>query len=244
MKPARKPTSSRIRKQTLIVLDFDGFLIDSYRMLKTTFDDLGLDLGDVDRFRHRRKFLKYIGGGKEFLGNLVSYALPKQKKIRARLTDTYMEHGVIYPQFSPLLNQLIENPEYHVGIISRNFTHNPGRTIRQVFRNSGVNEQDLDFVIPVPIGAKKHDVLEGMKADRYIATLFGADEIGDYRAASETGYDSIIMGSYGFDNRERLVKHGNVPEEIIGDSVHETMDMIRQALNPDKPAKMRPARIR
>jgi len=198
----------------------------------------------VERFRHRRKFLKYIGGGKEFLGNLISYALPKQKKIRAKLTDTYMEQGEIYTQFSPLLNQLIESPEYHIGVISRNFTHNPGRTIRQVFRNSGVNEQDLDFVIPVPIGAKKHDVLEGMKSDRFVSTLFGADEISDYRAASETGYESIIMGSYGFDNRERLINHGDVPEHMIGDSVHDTTEMIRQTLGTDKPARNRADRFR
>ena len=240
------PKKRTVRKpaQTLIVLDFDGFLIDSYRMLKMTFDDLGLDLGDVDRFRHRRKFLKYIGGGKEFLGNLISYALPKQKKIRAKLTDTYMEQGEIYTQFTPLLNQLIESPVYHIGVISRNFTHNPGRTIRQVFRNSGVNEQDLDFVIPVPIGAKKHDVLEGMKSDRFVSTLFGADEISDYRAASETGYESIIMGSYGFDNRERLINHGDVPEHMIGDSVHDTTEMICQTLGTDKPARNRADRFR
>ena len=60
-------------KDTLIVLDFDGFLINSYKLLQITFEHFGLDIGDEDRFKHRRKFLKYLGGGKEFLGNLVSY---------------------------------------------------------------------------------------------------------------------------------------------------------------------------
>lgn len=218
-------------KKMLAVFDFDGFMIDSYRMLKMTFAEFGLDLGDAERFRHRRKFLKYLGGGKEFLGNLVSYTLPKKQKIRKKLTDAYMEQGRIYPQFTVVLNQMIENPDCHVGIISRNFTHNPGLTIRRVLRNSNVNEADLDFVIPVPIGTKKHEVLEAMNSSRYTDTLFGADEIGDYRAASDTGYETIIMASYGFDNRERLIRQGGVPPELIGDSTQEIIARIRGSID-------------
>jgi hypothetical protein len=78
----RKQIALSGQKRILTVLDFDGFLVDSYQLMKTTFIEFGLDLGDVERFRHRRKFLKYMGGGKEFLGNLVSYTLPKKQKIR------------------------------------------------------------------------------------------------------------------------------------------------------------------
>ena len=232
-RPALKP----VRKQTLVVLDFDGFMIDSYELMKSTFGEFGLDLGDVERFRHRRKFLKYVGGGKEFLSNLVSYTLPKKKKIRNMLTDTYMDEGRIFSQFVPLLNRMIESPACHIGIISRNFTRNPGLTIRRVLRNSGVNESDLDFVIPIPVGTKKHDVLEAMNSDRFTTTLFGADEIGDYRAASETGYDNIVMASYGFDNRERLVNQGGVPPELIGDTVFEITTRLQRCLDDIKPFK-------
>ncbi|NNM00962.1 MAG: HAD family hydrolase, partial [Gammaproteobacteria bacterium] len=51
-----------IRRQ-LLVLDFDGFMIDSYDLLKQTFATFGLDVGDQERFNNRRKFLKYFGGG-------------------------------------------------------------------------------------------------------------------------------------------------------------------------------------
>jgi phosphoglycolate phosphatase len=232
----RKQIALSGQKRILTVLDFDGFLVDSYQLMKTTFIEFGLDLGDVERFRHRRKFLKYMGGGKEFLGNLVSYTLPKKQKIRKKLTDIYMDEGKIYPQFTALLNRLIEKPNCHVGIISRNFTHNPGITIRRVLRNSNVNEKDLDFVIPIPVGGKKHEVLEGMNSNRYQTTLFGADEIGDYRAASDTGYDNIIMASYGFDNRERLIKQGDVPPDLISDSVEDVADRIESCIND----KLRP----
>ena len=206
------------RKDILIVLDFDGLLVNSYRLLQGAFENFGLDIGDEYRFRHRRKFLKYIGGGKEFLGNLVHYTLPKKKKIREILTDVYQEEGRIYPEFGPLMNYLIDNPRMHVGIISRNFTLNPGITIRNVLKNSNLEEQHLDFVIPLDIGVKKAAVLEGMRSSRYKQCIFCGDEIGDYRAATESGYDSILMGSYGFDDRERLISKGKVPPGLIYDT--------------------------
>ena len=209
-------------KDKLIILDFDGFLINSYQLLKSTFEIFGLDVGDEGRFRHRRKFLKYLGGGKEFLNNLVSYSLPKKKKIRQTLTEIYRQEGCIYPEFTSLINTMIANPKLHVGIISRNFTLNPGLTIRQVLVNSMVEEAELDFIIPLDVGVKKSAVLEGMRSSRYRQCVLGGDEIGDYRAASETGYDSIIIGSYGFDDRIRLVESGGIPPGIICDSADET----------------------
>ena len=222
------------KKETLIVLDFDGFLINSYKLLQITFEHFGLDIGDEDRFKHRRKFLKYLGGGKEFLGNLVSYSLPKKKKIRQILTEIYQEEGRIYPEFVLLLNGMIENPAIHVGIISRNFTHNPGKTIRTVLGNSGVEEQHLDFVIPIDIGVKKRAVLEGMKSSRYLRCLFAADEVGDFKAAVETGYDTILMGSYGFDNAQRLIQEGDVPPEIVYNSPAEIAEALEQRTFPEK----------
>ncbi len=73
-------------------------------------------------------------------------------------------------------------------------------------------------MIPVPTGGKKQDVLEGMKSLRYNLCIFGADEISDYNAAVDSGYNRIIMASYGFDNRQRLVSQGEVPPEIIFDT--------------------------
>lgn len=205
-------------KKLLCVLDFDGFLINSYQLLQATFASFGLDIGDAERFRHRRKFLKYLGGGKEFLGNLVRYSLPKQRKIRSSLTDIYQGEGRIYREFIPVVNAMIADPDVHAGIISRNFTLHPGMTIRKVLRNSGVAEQDLDFVIPLEVGVKKNAVLEGMRSDRFLRCIFGGDEVGDFRAANDIGYDTILMASYGFDDRIRLVANGLVPGRLIFDT--------------------------
>ena len=218
------------QKDTLVVLDFDGFLINSYELLKHTFAQFGLDIGDEERFSHRRKFLKYIGGGKEFLGNLVSYSLPKKKKIREALTELYAEEGRIYNEFCDLINRMISDNNIHVGIVSRNFTYTPGPTIRKTLQNSGVDEAHLDFVIPLPVGVKKHGVLAGMHSSRYQKALFGGDEIGDYKAASETGYGNIMIGSYGFDNKERLINSGGIPEELIYDDQKSIVKAFEQHL--------------
>ena len=201
-------------KRLLVVLDFDGVLINSYALLRDTMAVFGLDIGDEERFRNRRKFLKYFGGGRELLNNLIGMSLPKTRKLRERLTEAYVETGVIYPEFIEILNAMIANPQIHCGIVSRNYTLRPGPTIRAVLRRSGVAEADLDFVVPIAIGSKKIDVLAAMYASRYHQALLCADELGDYRAAHETGYTALI-GSYGFDNAERLLTHGEVPPACL-----------------------------
>ncbi len=217
-------------KETLIVLDFDGLLVNSYALLKSTFDKLGLDIGEQQRFQNRRKFLKYIGGGREIIGNLVNISIPKKSLIREQLTDTYNNEGKVFPEFVEFTNELIDAPNIHVGIISRNFTHHPGKTIRQVLKNSKINESSIDFVIPVSVGVKKMNVLEGMKSSAYKHCLFAADEIGDYKAAHETDYEHIFMASYGFDTRERLMHKGEVPEGIIFDSPRKLVKRMNKTL--------------
>ncbi len=212
-------------KQIIVVFDFDGFLINSYDLISHTFKKFGLDIGDENRFRNRRKFLKYIGGGKEILRNFVAFSLPNKRRFRKILTDEFMTNGRIYPEFQPILNQMIENPLVHVGIVSRNFTNNPGRTIRTILGNSGVKEQYMDFVIPISIGSKKTYVLEAMKSSQYQYCLFGGDEISDYKSAQDAGYKAI-MASYGFDHRQRLMAKGGVPEDDIFDNPKSAVDYL------------------
>ena len=65
-----------------------------------------------------------------------------------------------------------------------------------------------------------------MRSSRYKQCIFGGDEIGDYRAATEAGYDSIFMGSYGFDDRDRLITKGEVPPGLIYDTPKELVTML------------------
>ncbi|MBI4692449.1 MAG: HAD family hydrolase [Gammaproteobacteria bacterium] len=204
------------RKRLLVVLDFDGFLVNSYALIRETFAAFGLDVGDEERFRNRRKFLKYLGGGKEFLTNLVRFALPKERRIREVLTEVYRTEGLVYPEFRDVVNRLIASPRVHCGVVSRNFTLAPGPTMRCVLKRSGIAEAELDFVIPIPAGTPKDETLAAMRSSRYHECLLGADEISDYRAATAAGYE-VLMASYGFDHRNRLIDRGDVPGALIYD---------------------------
>jgi phosphoglycolate phosphatase len=218
-------------KRLLVVFDFDGVLLNSYALLKDTLLEFGLDVGDEDRFKKRRKFLKYFGGGKELITNLVKFALPKKKRIRELLTEHYVTNGRIYPDFEPLMNRLIASPRVHCGILSRNYTLDPGPTIRTVLRNSGVNEEELDFVIPIPVGVKKDDVLHAMRSPRYEHCLLAGDEIGDYRAAVAADY-AYVIASYGFDNAKRLIERGKVPPDCIFHNPQEFVEHFRLSTDP------------
>ena len=47
---------AEMKKRLLVVLDFDGFLVNSYAIIRDTMDAFGLDIGDELRFKNRRKF--------------------------------------------------------------------------------------------------------------------------------------------------------------------------------------------
>ena len=214
-------------KRALIVLDFDGFLVNSYEVIQGTFERLGLDLGDEERFGNRRKFLKYLGGGKELLRNLVNATLPKRGRLRDLLTEQFVSTGRIHEEFVPYLGEVLEDRSLHVGIVSRNFTREPGPTIRAVLANSGIDEHALDFVVPIPIGASKKYVLQALRSSRFERSVLGADEISDYEAACFAEFDPVIA-SYGFDRRERLSGKGNVPEHVIVDTPGAAVEALRR----------------
>ena len=220
-----------LKKRLLLVLDFDGLLLNSYALLRDAMAIFGLDVGDEERFRNRRKFLKYLGGGKELLNNLVGMSLPKTRKLRLRLTEVYLDAGRVYSDLGAVVNDAIASPQIHCGIVSRNYTVNPGPTIRRVLRNSGINEAELDFVIPIPIGIHKTEVLAGMRASRYFESILCGDEVGDYHAAVAADYDCLI-GSYGFDTRDRLLSHGDVPAHCIFEDPATLAAALRRRLAP------------
>lgn len=213
-----KSTASH-RRRTLVVFDFDGFLVNSYAVIRDALGRFGLDVGAEERFRNRRKFLKYLGGGKELLPNLVKFALPRRRQLRAALTEEYLNSARVYPEFVTLLNAVIGDPSIQCGIVSRNFAVAPGPTIRHVLRCSGVEQEGLDFVIPIPVGARKTEVLAGMRASQAVPAVLAADEIGDYRAGIAAGY-RCLMATYGFDTRHRLLAEGTLPPDCLYDTPH------------------------
>lgn len=216
-------------KRALLILDFDGLLLNSYTLIERTFIDLDLSLGDESRFRNRKKFLKYLGGGRELLGNLTTFALPKKKRLREALTENYLSFGRVFDVFVPFLNHCICAPSVHVGIVSRNFTLHPGATIRTVLENSGVDHPALDFVVPLPVGVKKTNVLEAMRASCHEISLMAGDEVGDYTAAVAAGYEPVI-GCYGFDDAARLELRTGLAAHHLHHEPASVVDFLRRRL--------------
>lgn len=223
-----------MKKRLLVVLDFDGFLVNSYAILRDTMASFGLDVGDEQRFKNRRKFMKYLGGGRELLNNLVGFSLPKTRRLRERLTESYAEVARVHADYVPVLNQMIANPQVHCGVLSRNYAINPGPVIRAVLARSGVHEADLDFVIPLPVGVKKGAVLAGMRSTRYVEQILAADEVGDFTAGAAAGYECLMV-SYGFDTRERLMDKGEVPAAQIYDDPASMAAALAERLLPYAP---------
>ncbi|MSR15938.1 MAG: hypothetical protein EXR86_15585 [Gammaproteobacteria bacterium] len=94
-----------------------------------------------------------------------------------------------------------------------------------------MNEADLDFVVPIPVGVKLFKILSAMRSARYRECLLGADEVGDCHAAVHAGYESL-MASYGFDTNERLTERGDVPSACIYDSPLKAVKAIGQRIAP------------
>jgi phosphoglycolate phosphatase-like HAD superfamily hydrolase len=232
VKPQRVTATSletRPLRRPLVVFDFDGLLVNSYAVIRDTLARFGLDVGAEERFRNRRKFLKYLGGGRELVRNLVKIALPRNRQLREALTEEYRLAARVYPELIAVLNAVIADPMIQCGILSRNFALEPGPTIREVLRRSGVFDEGLDFVIPIPVGVHKTEVLAGLRARPDTPALLVADEIGDYRAGELAGYQCLI-GTYGFDTRRRLLSKGGLPPEILLDTPAAVADALESRL--------------
>jgi len=154
------------------------------------------------------------------------------QSFQRELTAPCHEVALIAPEYGPdvetpdWLHHMIAAPEIYTGIISRNYTHNPDLSYRRTLQSSGVEEQELDFVIPVDVGVKKHAVMVAMRSSRYWQCTFGDYEVGDLRDLPETGYDATLMAGCGFDTRRRLTEKGMVPEESICDTPRELVDVL------------------
>ena len=70
-----------------------------------------------------------------------------------------------------------------------------------------------------------------MSSPRYELNLFGGDEVGDYKAATDSGY-TALMAAYGFDTASRLIKHANVPKDRIFDSPERIVTAFNELARP------------
>jgi phosphoglycolate phosphatase len=227
-------------RERLIIFDADGTIIDAFDAIDQTFSVHGMELGDLQRFQKRHNLFKYLGGIKEFPFNLKKQ-LGKQsrKKILATLTDVYRDEAKLYPGIADLIRTLIAAPGIRVGLVTRNITIEPERTIGQLLARHGIDIQALDFMVHLSLGQEKTEAFRSARQrfDINPARSFACgDEHRDFTAAMGAGMHSFMV-SYGFEDYARLTKKFDVPEDVISRSPEELCARVLHALDigPSQP---------
>ncbi len=221
-------------RDRLVILDADGTLVDAFPAIEAAFALHGMAIGDLERFQKRRKLLKYLGGLREFPRNLRRQL---GKRNRARLIDTltevYRGEARLYPGMAGLLRRLVAAPDVRVGIVTRNVTHEPAESLRQVLVRHGIDAAALDFLDCVPLKETK------LQPFRSIRALFGinparahacGDEYRDYLAAIGAGLHPHVA-AYGFEDHDRLRDDYGVPVELMARTPAELAGRLCHALD-------------
>lgn len=228
-------------RDRLVIIDADGTVIDAFTAIDTAFRRHGLAIGDLARFQKRRNLFKYLGGLKEFPGNLAKQLgkRPRQALLDT-LTDIYREEASLFPGMAALIRELVAAPEVRVGMVTRNVTLEPDVTLARLFARHDLDLKQLDFFHYLPL---RQDKTPYFKAARETYDINPArayacgDEHQDFLAAVAAGMHPFIA-AYGFEDRQRLTRKYAVPEAVIADTPHELGERLRHALDLGVPAGM------
>jgi len=205
-------------KDRLIILDADGTTIDAFTAIERTFAHHHMDIGDLERFQKRRNLFKYLGGLKEFPTNLKrQLGTQKRSKLIATLTEIYREEASLYDGIDLLIRRLIAEKGLRVGVVTRNITNEPRKTLERLFHRHDVEVKDLDFLVHLPLKKEKVQCFRQLR-ERFSVNPARAyacgDEKKDFLAARATGMHPFMV-SYGFEDFERLTERIGVPTELI-----------------------------
>ena len=221
-------------KERLIIFDADGTVIDAFGAIDQAFAEHGMEIGDLERFQKRRKFFKYLGGIKEFPGNLKrQIGKHSRSLLLSTLTDVYRQNASLYPGVAELMRDLIAAPGIRVGLVTRNVTNEPEVTLRKLFMRHGIDIDSLDYMVHVPLRLEKTSFFKQARAQFDInpARAFACgDEHKDFAAAIGAGMHPFIV-SYGFEDYKRLTRKFEVPDEVISRTPEEFCARVRNALD-------------
>lgn len=205
----------------LVILDADGTTIDAFEAISRTFSQHDMSIGDLQRFQKRHNLFKYLGGVKEFPKNLRKQLTKvEREKLIGTLTEVYRKQAKLYPGMREMINRLISTPDVIVGVVTRNITLEPTRTLKALFKREQIETGKLDFLIHIPLREKKTDTFKKLRSDYQVNPALSyvcGDEYKDYVSAIASGMNPLIA-SYGFENLERLTQKFEIPEEVISTS--------------------------
>jgi phosphoglycolate phosphatase len=218
----------------LVIFDADGTTIDAFHAIEQTFLQLGMAIGNLERFQKRRKLFKYLGGLREFPVNLrQQFGKQSRKQLLQTLTEVYRQEACLYPGMDLLLRTLLDAPDIRVGLVTRNVTIEPEKTLKKLFQRHEIDIEKFDYFACIPLRENKSTHLKRMRQSFSInpARAYACgDEYSDYLAAISAGMHPFIV-SYGFEDRVRLTRKFGVPDEVISASPAEFISRLRNALD-------------
>ena len=218
----------------MLILDADGTVIDAFGAIGTTFSRLDMDIGDLERFQKRRRLFKYLGGIKEFPGNLKKQlGKHNRSQLIATLTEVYREEAALFPGIRELIQTVLAAPRVRLALVTRNITIEPEETLRRLFRRHGIDLGSLDYLAYISLRDDKtpHFRAARERFDVNPARSYACGDDGkDYRAATGAGMHPFMV-SYGFEDYERLIQKHGVPEEIISRTPAELCQRVLNALD-------------
>jgi phosphoglycolate phosphatase len=220
--------------ERLVIFDADGTIVDAFHAIEATFLRHGMDIGDLNRFQKRRKLFKFLGGLREFPGNLRrQFGKQSRKQLLGTLTDVYRHEARLYPGIDSLLLTLLADPDIRVGLVTRNVTIEPEKTLEYLFQRHGIDSSEFDYFACIPLRKDKTVIMKHARESFAInpARAYACgDEYSDYLAAIGAGMHPFVA-AYGFEDEVRLTRKFGVPNEVISTSPGEFVDRLRNALD-------------
>lgn len=202
----------------LVIFDADGTTIDAFHAIEQSFLRHDMAIGDLERFQKRRKLFKYLGGLREFPGNLRrQFGKQSRKRLLATLTEFYREEARLYPGIASLLQTLIATPQIRVGMVTRNVTVEPHETLARLFARHDIDVGAFDHFACIPLGGDKTASFREARLRLNVnpaRSYACGDEHRDYLAAIGAGMYPFIV-AYGAEDRLRLRKSFGVPDDFI-----------------------------
>ncbi|HTN93525.1 MAG TPA: HAD hydrolase-like protein, partial [Gallionella sp.] len=132
-----------------------------------------------------------------------------------------------------LLKTLLEAPDIRVGLVTRNVTNEPEKTLRQLFQRHGIDTGEFDLFACIPLRKDKTVIMKHARQSFDInpARAYACgDEHSDYLAAIGAGMHPFVA-AYGFEDSVRLTEKFGVPGEVISTTPAEFIDRLTNALN-------------
>ncbi len=220
----------------LVIFDADGTTVDAFHAIEQSFLRHGMAIGDLERFQKRRKLFKYLGGLREFPGNLRrQFGKQSRKRLLATLTDFYRNEARLYPGIAPLLQTLIATPQIRIGMVTRNVTLEPKQTLGQLFARHDIDIGAFDHFACIPLGGDKTASFREARTRLAVnpaRSYACGDEHSDYLAAIGAGMYPFIV-AYGAEDRLRLRKSFAVPDDFIHASPAEFAGKLLHTLGLD-----------